>query len=117
MVATATVTDRASVVGHLHVMLSACQKVRSDLREGLGDDDLTESVNADMRPWLFGPKSVLPKLAEYVSRADAGAPITGAEFYNFMWIAQQESSIGLVAQMIAPPGLPHPDLIWFTRAW
>lgn len=109
--------NRAEALRLLRIMLTAAQKTRSDLREGLGEDEAMEMAQAELRPWLFGPKSIVPSLAEYIGRAELGKPITGAEFYNFMWVAHNDGLIVLTAHMIAPPGLPEPDLAWHGQVW
>ena len=107
---------RAQALKHLRVMLFAVQKARSNLMETVGDDEIGQKINADLNPWLFGPRCVLPPLVKYLDRLEAGAPISGADFYNFMAIATRSSPIIALAATDSED-LPEPELAWCAQVW
>ena len=107
---------RTQALAHLRTMLFAVQKARSVLSESLGESATAQAVNADLSPWLFGPRSVLPALLKYLDRLEAGAPISGADFYNFMSIAARTPAI-MVDTAIGASPLPEPDLAWCGQVW
>lgn len=96
---------------YLHGMLLGAQKARSISIESWGD--MPDGISK----FLFGPGNVVPKLIEIVNRAEQGAPIYGADFYNLMIIANQlEPSIGMCAVNFGV-SLPNPDSKWVTEVW
>ena len=111
----ATMT-RALALKDLQAMLTACQKSRSDLTETMGDGPSANLLKAELSPWLFGHKSIVPTLLRFLDRSEKGASIAGADFYNFMWVASREPSIGLVA-LAQGHDLPKPDLAWMGKKW
>jgi hypothetical protein len=107
---------RGKALKHLRTMLFAVQKARSDLIEAVGDDDAGRAVNADLSPWLFGPKCILPALVKFLDRVESGGPIAGADFYNFMRIADRTPAI-LAITIIDGEPLPEPELAWCAQVW
>jgi hypothetical protein len=107
---------RLEALKHLRVMLFAVQKARSNLMEAVGDDETGNKVNSDLNPWLFGARSVLPSLVKYLDRIEAGAPINGSDFYNFMTIAARSPVIAVTA-MTGDDVLPEPDMSWCAQIW
>jgi hypothetical protein len=108
--------NRTQALIHLRAMLFAVQKTRSILSESMGEDATAQAVNADLSPWLFGPRSVLPALIKYLDRVEAGGPISGADFYNFMSIAARTPAI-IVEAAIGDSPLPEPDFAWYGQVW
>lgn len=106
---------RDQALTDLRTMLFAAQYARSNILESQGDDKITQIVFTDLEPWLFGPKSIVPSLAAYIGRAEKGAPITGSEFYNFMWVAQKTPTITLAAEFVRGNPLPKPEMQWHTQ--
>ena len=110
--------NRDEALAALRLMLTASQKARSTMLESLGDDALAEKMAEDLNPWLFGKRSLVPKLVEYVSRVEAGAPIAGLDLFNFLYVAEQEPAIGLVAIALSEgEGLPERDYAWMGQVW
>lgn len=110
--------DKETALVALRVMLAASQKARSNLRGSVGDDELGERLLAEMHPWLFGQKCVIPALAQVISRAERGSAVVGKTFYHMMWIAKREPAIELSAAfMTSGAGLPQPDLRWNALTW
>jgi hypothetical protein len=108
--------NHAEALGHLRAMMTSTQKARSNLLEALEkvDDPDPEELAEKTNPWLFGPKSVLPKLAELIPKYEKGAPISGMDFFNLMYVATKfEPSIGVIT--LTP--LPIPDTAWIGEVW
>ena len=108
---------RAEVLEAMNQMLVAAQKVRSVAMQGLGDDQVAEDVNIELHPWLFGRKNCLPALLKYLTLVEAGGPISGAVFYNWMTIAtDKDPAIALMASL-SGYDLPEPKVHWFVENW
>ena len=71
-------------------VLVSTQKVRSILRESIGENLMTEKLLEDLHPWLFGEKCVL----EGLSRALKAGP-TKADVMNFTIIIDHTPSLGM----------------------
>jgi hypothetical protein len=85
--------------------------------QGLGDDQVAEDVNIELHPWLFGPKNCLPALLKYLTLVEAGGPISGSVFYNWMLIAiDKEPAIALMTSL-SGYDLPQPEPHWFAESW
>jgi hypothetical protein len=108
--------NHAEALGHLKTMMVSTQKARSNViesLEGIGDRD-PEQLAETTNPWLFGPKSVLPKLVELIPKYEKGAPISGMDFFNLMYVATKFApEIGVIS--LNP--LPEPDHAWVGEVW
>ena len=108
--------NRESAIDLVRDLLVIAQKCRSNLLEGMGDDELAQRVLADLHPWLFGPKCIVGPLSAYLTRVEGGAPITGAELYNWVTIANREPAL-LVGALALARDLPEPDIHWLGSTW
>lgn len=95
--------------------LTAAQKDRSTLSASIGDDALGETLGANLSPWLFGPKSVVPKLAETITRAERTGSIAGSDLYNLLWIANK-ADLDMTASMLGGE-LPELDISWHGQTF
>lgn len=113
------IKTRDDALGLLRALRWSIQKSRSTLLEAMGDTKTSQSLLADEHPWLFGPRSILLKLAAYTAAAEAGAPIRGMDLINFVWIANNsEPLIGLGIGFADPRFLDlETDLAWAAQVW
>jgi hypothetical protein len=95
------------------------QKARSDLMEGIGTDDVAQSLLADLQPMLFGLNAILPKVLEWQDRCRATGKISGADLFNmFKWIDMSESrSILIGLKIYSYSDVDEADIAWFTHTW
>lgn len=122
----ATIETREDALGLLRLLLRGAQKARSNLAEAFGDENVTKSGTPaswaleQMNPWLYGPKNIVPKLAEYVSKVEAGTTIKGAEMLNWVIIATLlEPSIIVCSGVEEDERLQgiEPDPEWVSKVW
>jgi len=121
----ATIETREDALGLLRLLLRGAQKARSNLMESLGSDDITEGTPAtwvleQTSPWLFGPKNVVPKLAELVSAVEAGAPLRGQDLMNWTIVATRlEPSIIVCSGVEENERLQgvEADFTWAAKVW
>jgi hypothetical protein len=113
------IETHADALELLRALRWGVQKSRSILREAMGDDALAERLLTEQHPWLFGPRSILPKLAEYIGKAEAGAPIHGMELVNFVWIATESEPTIVISTGFANPRFLDlaVDHSWAARTW
>lgn len=109
--------DKNEALSLLRQMLYAGQHARSVVLETQGDDHITHAVFTEIEPWLFGPKSYIAPLAKYIGEREKGAPITGSEFYNWMWIAHKTPAVTLTAEFLRETPLPEPDMAWHAQVF
>lgn len=123
-----TVLNDPTIVTHddalalLRAFMQGAQKARSNLFETFDgiEPKLAESILAAGNPWLFGPKRLLPKLVEHVSRSEAGEPISGSDLFNWAIIALRfEPLIGMAMPLYSPRfrDLTEPDISWVGRTF
>jgi hypothetical protein len=107
-------------------MLLVCQKVKSNVEDpvsGLADwataYDLEETrLREDLYSWLFGPKDVMPLLADLA--LGTRPLVDGQTVFNLMIIAHRLCPvIAMIAPLRLPDGreLPTPDVMWCTIHW
>lgn len=95
-------------------LVFGAQKARSNIAElDLGDD-----MSAYVSPWLFGPKSVLPKLLEWQADTNRSGVVKGSDLYNFVYIATRlEMGISLAAYANGYVSPVEPDVLWMTEVY
>lgn len=93
-------------------MVQVVTKMRSVGRETLGDTAITQDLFEDLEPWVYGEKSILPKLAMLQDRGN----VTGPELYNLMYVAHHLAPYIAASALGMGDPLPEPDLAW-QRGW
>lgn len=98
-------------------LIFAVQKTRSDLREGLGGDEIGEALLRDLHPWLFGDDAVLAHLLRWQARCKAAGIIAGADLFNFVKLIEMKDSV--ILSLLSLYGYPslESDISWFGRTW
>ena len=107
-------------------LVFACQKTRSNLREGLGADGspdgiIVDALLKDMHPLLFGEGNILSRLLEWQARMEKSGIIAGSDLFNIVkYIDMSDSRVllGLLG-VYGYPTIPDegPPLSWFTQSW
>jgi len=100
-------------VRYLRVMMATIQHMRSVSPNEFG---ATDTIAADLLPWIYGPRCPLPALARLLDRVEGGGRLAPADFYNMMLIAtQRQPEIGLMAIFpLQGKQLPEPDAHWLA---
>lgn len=101
----------------LEDLLFCTQKARSDaseVLEGVWSRETIENVLGDLEPWIFGTKSIVVPLSDYLEKVEKGRTIYGLEFYNWMWIASKEEAVNIVRLFTREARFPEPNLQWVT---
>ena len=98
------------------------QKSRSDLTEGLGDDEAAQSLLADLHPLFFGEKNVLPQLIKWQERCAKSGVIAGADLFNFTKLLDMDqgghAALGLLGIYgYTQVSIEGPDIGWFSMTW
>lgn len=113
------ITTHAEALHLLRMLMVATQKARSTMTESIGDSDMAQALLAETQPWLFGPRSILPKLAEQVQRAEAGAEIEGMQLFNWATLIERNVPVVLVSLGFQDPKLRgfEADMKWCGQRW
>jgi hypothetical protein len=102
----ATLTDEL-VLNIFRGLVFGVQRMRSISREESG---LSDEFLAEIHPWLFGPKCILPTLLKITEDLEKGGSVAGLTVFNIVRLMERHG----VGALMSANGfdIPEADLAW-----